>query len=93
VLQSADSWASGTWPPGPGRTVTTFRSFDDAFVLVTDAGGTAQSVLVTQPSGSQKTGLTPIDGSERSAAVVRIAPDEPFEVTWHDEAGQPLAAG
>lgn len=93
VLQSADSWASGTWPPGPGRTATTFRTFEDAYVLVSDVDGTAQSVLVIQPSGSQKTGLTPIAGSERSAAVVRITPDEPFEVTWHDEAGRPIAGG
>lgn len=92
-LEAGSSFTNRAWPPQPGRTVTTFRSFDDAFVLVTDAGGTAQAVLVTQPSRSQKTGLTPIDGSERSAAVVRIAADEPFEVTWLDGNGQPLADG
>ncbi|MCX6519460.1 MAG: hypothetical protein NTZ21_02200 [Actinobacteria bacterium] len=91
-IEAGSSFTNRAWPPGEGRTVTTFHSFDDAFVLVTDAGGTAQSVLVTQPSGSQKTGLTPIDDSDRSAAVVQIAPDEPVEVTWHDDAGRPIAA-
>jgi hypothetical protein len=91
-LEAGNSFTNRAWPPEEGRTVTTFRSFDDAFVLVSDAGGTAQSVLVTQPSGSQKSGLTPIDDSDRSAAVVQITPDEPFEVTWHDEAGRPIAA-
>jgi hypothetical protein len=92
-LEAGGSFTNRAWPPEPGRTVTTFRSLDEAFVLVTDAGGAAQSVLVNQPSGSQKTGLTTIDDSERSAAVMQIAPDEPFEVTWHDGAGQPLADG
>ena len=90
-LQAGDSWSNGTWPPDAARTAMSFRSFEDAFVLVTDADGTAQSVLVAQPSGSRKTGLTPVGDSERLVAVVQIDADEPFEVTWHDAAGQPLA--
>lgn len=92
-LEAGSSFTNRTWPSEPGRTVTTLRTFDEAFVLVADASDTAQSVLVTQPSGSQKTGLTRIDGSERSAAALRIEPDEPFEVTWLDGAGQPIADG
>lgn len=92
-LEAGSSFTNRTWPSEQGRTVTTLRTFDDAFVLVADASDTAQSVLVTQPSGSQKSGLTRIDGSERSAAALRIEPDEPFEVTWLDGAGQPIADG
>ena len=92
-LESGGSFTNRTWPPEQGRTTTTFHSFDHAFVLATDAGGEAHSVVITRASGSSTNALTPIDGSERSTAVVQIPPDEPFEVTWLDGNGQPLADG
>jgi len=85
------SGVSQAWQPPSGPDVTTYRSFDRAYVMITNTWpNDGRQVRITQPSGTQDATLVQIGDSPFYAVALRIEAAEPFELTWLDLAEQPV---
>ena len=92
-ISDVSSGVSQTWQPPSGPDVTVHRSFDRAYVVITNTWpNDGREVRVTQSSATQDATLVQIGDSPFYAVALRIEPAEAFEITWLDLAVQPEPA-